>query len=39
MFTGVLNRYSKLRFRSDAAAVTIDGCSTGNPVPFIRERS
>jgi hypothetical protein len=38
MFTGLLNRNSKLRFRSGAAAVTIDGCGDGNPVPVIRER-
>jgi anti-sigma regulatory factor (Ser/Thr protein kinase) len=38
MFTGLLNRSSKLRFRSGAAAVTIDGCANGNPVPVIRER-
>jgi hypothetical protein len=38
MFTGLLNRNSKLRFRSGTAAVTIDGCGQGNPVPVIRER-
>jgi hypothetical protein len=38
MFTGLLNRGSKLRFRSGAAAVTIDGCGDGNPVPVIRQR-
>lgn len=38
MFTGLLNRDSKLRFRSGAAAVTIDGLTAGNPVPLIRDR-
>jgi hypothetical protein len=38
MFTGLLNRSSKLRFRSGTAVVTIDGCAKGNPVPVIRER-
>ncbi len=38
MFTGLLNRGSKLRFRSGGAAVTIDGCGKDNPVPVIRER-
>ncbi len=38
MFTRLLNRNSRLRFRSGAAAVTIDGCIEGNPVPVIRER-
>lgn len=38
MLTGLLNRNSKLRFRSGAAAVTIDGRAAGNPVPFIRDR-
>lgn len=38
MFTGLLYRNSRLRFRSGAAAVTIDGCTEGNPVPVIRER-
>ncbi len=38
MFTGLLNRSSKLRFRSGTAVVTIDGCAKGNPIPVIRER-
>jgi hypothetical protein len=38
MFTGLLNRNSNLRFRSGTAAVTIDGCRHGNPVPVIRDR-
>jgi hypothetical protein len=38
MFTGLLNRNSRLRFRSGSAAVTVDGCSHDNPVPIIRER-
>ena len=38
MFTGLLNRDSKLRFRSGTAAITIDGLAAGSPVPLIRDR-
>ena len=39
MFTGLLNLNSTLRFRSGTGAVTIDGLSSSNPTPIVRERA